>query len=207
MRQEWTRTRAALLGVAITAIALPAGGQSREPERGGVTDTRRSRPDAASPLAASPLAASPLAGTWTLVAADLLHADGTRTPDYGAAPTGRLMVDSHGRYSLQIFKAERPRFATNDKNTGTAAEFAGAVLGSSTHFGTLALDTATHVLTVHIERSSFPNWENTQQRRQYTLDGHVLSYRVPPRPDGSTPISVWRREPDDAARSSPHRRP
>lgn len=117
------------------------------------------------------------------------------------------MVDVHGRYSLQIFKAERLRFATNDKSTGTAAEFAGAVLGSSTHFGTLSLDTAAHVLTVHIERSFFPNCENTQQKRQYTLDGHVLSYKVPPRPDGSTPISVWRREPDDATRSSAHRQP
>jgi hypothetical protein len=27
---------------------------------------------------------SPLVGTWTLVAADLLHADGTRTTDYGS---------------------------------------------------------------------------------------------------------------------------
>lgn len=187
MRQGSTRATATLLGVATAAIALPAGGQSREPARRDVTDTRPVQPGAASPLA----------GTWTLVAADLLQADGTRTPDYGAAPTGRLMVDAHGRYSLQIFKAERLRFTTGDKNTGTAAEFAGAVLGSSTHFGTLALDTATHVLTVHIERSSFPNWENTQQKRQYTLDGHVLSYKVPPRPDGSTPISVWRREPDD----------
>ena len=195
--QGSTRTTAALLGVATAAIALPAGGQSREPARGGSTDMRPSKPGAASPLA----------GTWTLVAADLLHADGRRTPDYGAAPSGRLMVDSHGRYSLQIFKAERLRFATDDKSKGTAAEFAGAVLGSSTHFGTLSLDTAARVLTVHIERSSFPNWENTQQKRQYTLDGHVLSYEVPPRPDGSTPISVWRREPDAAARSSPHRRP
>lgn len=197
MMQGSTRTMAALLGVATAAMALPAGGQSREPARGGVTDMTPSKPGAVSPLA----------GTWTLVAAELLHADGTRTPDYGAAPTGRLIVDSHGRYSLQIFKAERLRFATDDKSTGTAAEFAAAVLGSSTHFGTLSLDTATHVLTVRIERSSFPNWENTEQKRQYTLDGDVLSYKVPPRADGSTPISVWRREPDDAARSSPRRRP
>ncbi|HEY9429280.1 MAG TPA: lipocalin-like domain-containing protein, partial [Gemmatimonadaceae bacterium] len=55
---------------------------------------------------------SPLAGTWTLVAADLLHPDGSRTRDYGAAPKGRLIVDAGGHYSLQIFKSERPRFAS-----------------------------------------------------------------------------------------------
>jgi hypothetical protein len=196
MKQGSTRSTAALLGVATAAFALAAGGQSRAPARGGATDKPPSTPGTVSPLA----------GTWTLVAADLLHADGTRTPDYGAAPTGRLMVDARGRYSLQIFRAERPRFAADDKSRGTAAEFAGAVLGSSTHFGTLSLDPATHVLSVHIERSSFPNWENTVQRREYTLDGDVLSYKVPPRPDGSTPMTVWRREPDDAARSSPRRR-
>jgi hypothetical protein len=46
-----------------------------------------------------------LAGTWTLVAADVLHADGTRGPDYGAAPKGLLLIDAQGHYSLQIFKA------------------------------------------------------------------------------------------------------
>jgi Lipocalin-like domain len=42
-----------------------------------------------------------LAGTWTLVAADVLHADGTRGRDYGAAPKGLLLNDAQGHYSLQ----------------------------------------------------------------------------------------------------------
>ena len=136
---------------------------------------------------------SPIEGTWTLVAADLLHADGRRTPDYGAAPKGLLIVDARGRYSLQIFKAERPRFASGDKSTGTAAEFEGAVVGSSTHFGRMSLDTVAHVLTVNIEGASFPNQEGTQQKRAYVLEGDQLSYRVPARADGNTPVTVWRR--------------
>jgi lipocalin-like protein len=136
---------------------------------------------------------SPIAGTWRLGAAELLHADGTRTADYGASPKGLLIVDATGHYSLQIFRSERPRFASGDKVTGTVAEFEAAVKGSSTHFGTMSLDTATHVLTVNIEGASFPNQEGTQQKRRYELQGDELSYRVPPRPDGSTPITVWRR--------------
>jgi hypothetical protein len=73
-----------------------------------------------------------LAGTWTLVAADVLHPDGTRGRDYGAAPKGLLLIDAQGHYSLQIFKAERLRFASGDKQTGTPAEYQAAVLGSST---------------------------------------------------------------------------
>lgn len=136
---------------------------------------------------------SPLAGTWTLVAADLLHPDGSRTRDYGAAPKGRLMVDAAGHYSLQIFKSERPRFASGAKAKGTPAELAAATLGASTHYGTMRVDTAAHVLTVSIEGASFPNEEGTQQRRAYVLHGDTLSYHVPARPDGNVPISVWRR--------------
>ncbi len=136
---------------------------------------------------------SPIAGTWTLVAADVLHADGSRTADYGASPKGLLIVDAAGRYSLQIFRSERPRFASGDKVTGTAAEFQAAAMGSSTHFGRMSLDTVAHVLTVHIEGASFPNQEGTEQRRAYVLEGDHLSYKVPPRADGNTPVTAWRR--------------
>jgi hypothetical protein len=134
-----------------------------------------------------------LAGTWSLVAADVLHADGTRARDYGAAPKGLLMIDAQGRYSLQIFKTERPRFSSGDKSTGTPAEFEAAVTGSSTHFGTISIDPAGGLLTFHIEKASFPNWEGAAQQRSYRLEGDELSYRVPPRSDGNTPISIWRR--------------
>jgi hypothetical protein len=137
-------------------------------------------------------APSPLCGTWTLVAADKLLPGGEEVRDYGQAPKGRLIVDAQGRYSLQIFKAERLRFAA-DKNDGTADEFASAVRGSSTHYGTVEVDTQRHTLIFTIEESSFPNWEGTVQRREFTLQGGVLHYRVPARPDGSIPVSVWRK--------------
>ena len=138
-------------------------------------------------------ATSPLAGTWTLVAADVVHADGKRDRDYGAAPKGLLLIDDEGHYSLQIFKAERPRFASGDKATATEAEFKAAVLGSSTHFGEISVDQAASTLTFKIDAASFPNWEGAAQTRRYELKGDELSYRVPPRPNGDVPISVWRR--------------
>jgi len=134
-----------------------------------------------------------LKGTWSLVAADVIHADGTRARDYGDAPKGLLLIDSEGNYSLQIYKAERPRFATSEKLAGTQAEFKAAVLGSSTHFGKITADASAHTLTFNIENASFPNWQGTQQKRSYELTGDQLSYRVPARPDGNTPISVWKR--------------
>ncbi len=132
-----------------------------------------------------------LSGTWTLVSADVIRADGTRGHDYGEAPIGRLHIDTNGRYALQILDSHRPRFASGDKKTGTADEFKAAVMGASTHFGTIEI--GDEVLRFHIEGSSFPNWEGQTQERAFTLDGDVLSYRVPPRPDGGVPVSTWRR--------------
>ena len=135
----------------------------------------------------------PLQGSWTLVAADKILSDGKTARDYGESPKGRLVIDAKGRYSLQIFKSERLRFAGDSKADASVDEFRSAVMGSSTHYGTMTIDEGAGVLVFSIVGSSFPNWEGTTQRRQYKLDGAELRYKVPPRPDGSIPVSVWRR--------------
>jgi hypothetical protein len=136
----------------------------------------------------------PLAGTWTLTAADRITPAGVREHDYGEAPKGRLIIDAAGRYSLQIFRTERPRFASCDEKKGTTEEYAQAALGSSTHYGAVSIDEAAHQLVFQIDGASFPNWEGTVQRRTYDLKGDALSYRVPTAPDGNVPLSEWKRE-------------
>lgn len=143
--------------------------------------------------AETPARAFPLQGTWSLIAADKVLPNGETTRDYGANPQGRLLVDAQGRYSLQIFKSERLRFASASKADGRPDELKSAVLGSSTHYGTMAIDAQAGLLVFSIEGASFPNWEGATQRRQYQLDGAELRYKVPPRADGSIPVSVWRR--------------
>lgn len=135
----------------------------------------------------------PLQGTWTLVAADKVLPGGETTRDYGENPKGRLVVDAKGRYSLQIFKSERLHFASDSKADGSVDELRSAVMGSSTHYGTMTIDERAGMLVFSIEGSSFPNWEGTTQRRQYKLDGAELRYKVPPRADGSIPVSMWHR--------------
>lgn len=141
-------------------------------------------------LAAQPF---PLAGTWTLVAADKILPDGVRLHDFGDAPSGLLMIDTDGRYTLQIYRQGRPQFTGSDKKSGTPQELRAAVEGSSTHFGRLAIDEPSQTLTFIIESAVFSNWEGSRQERRYELKGDELSYRVPARPDGHVPLSVWRR--------------
>ena len=144
-------------------------------------------------LAGGASARFPLAGTWTLQAAEVLHPDGSRSHDYGDAPKGLLLIDRKGHYSLQLFRADRPRFANPAKARASAQEYRAAVMGASTHYGTLAVEPERHQLVFHIEAASFPNWEGQRQIRAFELRGDTLSYRVPPRPNGDVPMSVWRR--------------
>lgn len=137
---------------------------------------------------------SPLEGVWTLVAAEVLHPDGSVENDYGASPKGMLIVDAEGRYSLQIMKSERKAFVSASKAEGTPEEFKQAVMGSSTHFGTVRANLAERTLSFAISGSSFPNWEGQIQTRSYEHSGNVLTYKVPPRPNGDVPISTWRRQ-------------
>ena len=134
-----------------------------------------------------------LVGTWALVAADVRHPDGSIGRDYGAAPRGSMMVDATGRYTLMIYKSERPRFASGDRATGTPEEYRETALGISVHYGMLRADVKARTLTFAIEQASFANWNGTSQVRHYQLQGGVLRYTVAARPNGDVPISVWRK--------------
>lgn len=134
-----------------------------------------------------------LQGTWVLDSAFEVHADGHRSTIYGQHPAGLLLVDASGRYDLQIFRDHRPNFASGDKTQGTADEYKQAVLGSSTHFGKVSIDTAQNKLIFDVEAASFPNWEGKRQVRDFTYQNGLLSYAVPPSADGTTAYSVWRR--------------
>lgn len=136
---------------------------------------------------------SRLAGTWTLIEAPQIHADGTRDNTFGADPKGVLMIDQSGQYSLQIYRANRPKFASADKSLATRDELLAAA-SMSTHTGHCFLDPAHGVIVFKIESASFPNWEGTEQRRIYELKGDELTYQVPASAGGgTTAISSWRK--------------
>ena len=150
-------------------------------------------------IAASPAVAREdrldLRGTWVMDSAYEIKGDGTRTTNYGQHPNGLLMIDAEGRYTLQIFRVDRTRFALDDKGRGTAEEYRDAAMGSSTHFGTVAVDAARHLMTFDVKGASFPNWEGKRQIREYQyLDG-LLTYAVPASASGNGTVaySLWRR--------------
>jgi hypothetical protein len=139
-----------------------------------------------------------LEGSWIMDSAYEIRADGTRTTNYGEHPKGLLTIDHSGRYNLQIFKVNRPLFASGEKARGTPDEYSAASIGSSTHFGRVTIDQAKHQLIFDVEGASFPNWEGKRQVRDFTYDNRLLSYAVPPSASGNGTIaySIWRRAAD-----------
>ncbi|MET0552061.1 MAG: lipocalin-like domain-containing protein [Vicinamibacteria bacterium] len=146
-----------------------------------------------SAAAAEPKTAKDFVGTWTLVAADKLLPDGTRIEDYGPGPHGLAIFTADGRYSVSIYRADRRKFASNDKLTGTPEEYRDVSLGMSAHFGRYTVDGAKGVVTLEIDRASYPNWDGASRATPFEIVGDELTWKVPPRPDGSIPISTFRR--------------
>jgi hypothetical protein len=120
-----------------------------------------------------------LVGTWKVVLVDNILPDGSRIQLYGPNPQGILTFDASGHYSLQIMRADRPRFAANDKSKGTPEEYQAAVQGTNAHFGTYSVGEDGRSIVFHIEHASFPNWEGIEQKRPFTLAGDDLTYAVP----------------------------
>lgn len=88
------------------------------------------------------------------------------------------MFDGNGRYSLQIFRHRRTRFAGGQME-GTPEENRAVVQGMISHFGTFTTDDAGHAVTFHIESSSYPNWDGAAQTRNLVLLVDQLSWSDP----------------------------
>ncbi|TPG33376.1 lipocalin-like domain-containing protein [Flavobacterium pectinovorum] len=135
-------------------------------------------------------------GTWNLVAVQNTNSDGTKTFPYGINPKGILFFDEKGNYAVQIYKNERPQIVSGDKNKCTPEENASIVQGSNSHFGTYEIDEMNKILIFKIKTASFPNWENTEQKRSYILDNNQIKYVVTNTTQGGNKVTaevVWQK--------------
>jgi Lipocalin-like domain len=119
-----------------------------------------------------------IVGTWLLVS--LTAGEGAaQTQPYGAAPKGVMTVDAGGHVSLTVLRADLPKFASGNRTTGTPDEIKAVVLGSISYYGTYEVDDATHVMTIRIIGSTFPNFDGTTQKRTLAFNGDELTFSVP----------------------------
>ena len=130
-------------------------------------------------------------GTWALVSSDTVRPDGSRVPTFGGKATGILIFGSDGRFVYLFSRAELPKFASNNRNTGTPEENASVVKGSIATYGTYSV--TDKVFTIKIEHSTFPNWIGAEQTRTITTAGNEMKWSNPAGSGGGVVELVLRR--------------
>jgi hypothetical protein len=134
------------------------------------------------------------AGFWTIVSVDKVNQDGSKgEPAFGPNPKGFLVFDSSSHYVLQIISAGLPKFSSNNRMRGTAEENKAVAQGMVAHFGKYSVNQADLTVTFHIERSSFPNLEGTEQRLPFTITGDQLNFSLVTTQGGGSVGAVWER--------------
>ena len=124
-------------------------------------------------LAATPAFAADsqnwLIGAWKLVSAT------QNGKEYlGPNPRGQVLFDADGQFSDILLRSDIKKFKVNNRAEGTAEENAEVVKGSIAYFGTYTLNGDT--LKLHIDSSTFPNWDGTDQTRIVHLTGNQFTW-------------------------------
>jgi Lipocalin-like domain len=134
-----------------------------------------------------------IVGQWSLVSNENVKADGTRTQIFGANPSGVAIFAPNKRFSVSLVNPNLPKFASNNRDTGSEDENKSVVRGSLTYFGTYSL-APDGTLSIEIEGSSFPNWNHVNQTRMVTaLTATELKWTNPVASIGGTAEVAWKR--------------
>jgi hypothetical protein len=136
--------------------------------------------------------AKDLVGTWTLVSITI-ERDGKKIDFYGPNPQGQAMYDANGRVSSIITRSDLPKFASNNRQSGTPEENKAVVQGSIAYFGTYTADEAAKTVTYHLEGCSFPNWSGIQRISTFSISGDELTFTNPVSSVGVSDQVVWKR--------------
>jgi hypothetical protein len=114
-------------------------------------------------------------GTWSLVSIRYVRPDGTAIEPFGPDAKGMLVFDGT-RFATQVTAGNLPKFASNNRMVGTPQEYEAISHGVVAYFGTYTVSEPDHIVTLQIERSSFPNWDGTEQQRKFAFAADELRY-------------------------------
>ncbi len=133
-----------------------------------------------------------LVGTWTLLSWEQKKGDGTKVERYGTSPKGIAFFDAAGRYIITVMRSDRGKYASNALWQGSPEENKETADGTITYFGTYSISEADGSIAIHVDGSSFPNWNGTDQKRFVAIAGDQLTLTVRP-PAGDVVDVIWKR--------------
>jgi len=133
-----------------------------------------------------------LVGAWGYVSSDATRPDGTSL--WGENANGLFILTESGQFSWQVFRSDRPKFASNNRLTATPDELEVTNQGSLAYFGTYSVDEADKTVTFRTQASTFPNAEGDVLKRVVTkLTAEELIYTNPAATLGARIEAIWKR--------------
>ena len=127
-----------------------------------------------------------LIGGWSAVSV-IDRIDGKDTEIFGPNPLGYMAFDANGRFTIQLFRSDLPKLASNNRTRTSPEESAAIAQGLVSYFGSWKLvNPQSGEIAVHIEGSSFPNWNGTAPTRFMAVQGERLTVRNPATSAGGT---------------------
>jgi hypothetical protein len=136
--------------------------------------------------------ADSIRGTWILVSS-VTEKDGVKTDQFDAGANGMMSLDADGHFMLTIIGPNLPKFASNNRVAGTPEENKAVMSKSIAMIGTYLVNLSDKTLTFKVERSTFPNWNGTEQKRSIvTASGDELKYITATASSGGVGIVTWK---------------
>jgi hypothetical protein len=76
-----------------------------------------------------------------------------------------IVFERNGRVISVTTRPGIPKFASNNRATGTVEENKAVVQGSIAYYGTYSVNESEKSVTYQIDAATFPNWQGTAQKR------------------------------------------
>jgi hypothetical protein len=127
-----------------------------------------------------------LIGGWSAISV-VDHHDGKDSDTFGKNPMGYMTFGANGRFSIQLMRSDIPKIALNNRTKATPEESMAIAQGLLSYFGSWKLlNPETGEIAIHVEASSFPNWNGANQKRLMTVKGDTLTINNPTSPGGGS---------------------
>ena len=121
-----------------------------------------------------------IVGAWKLISFKIQKENGEVIYPFGKNALGLIVYTDSGRFSVQVMRCDRPKFASGDQMKGTAEEIKANYEGYVSYYGSCELDKEKSFIIHHVEGSLFPNWEGQGLKRFFELSGDRLKLNTPP---------------------------
>lgn len=129
---------------------------------------------------------NPLIGTWRLISASAIAADGTVLPEvYGIHPTGYITYTAEGHMMVMFARCDRKPLSkdvrsplSRDMDAVPIEELAQAFTSFNAYAGTYSINGST--VTHHLEIASIPNRVGTNLTRTFALQENQVVLRTTP---------------------------